>query len=358
MTWEEICHLSSKFHSLATLSADMNQLSILPQVQLKTLSSTLLSLHLEFNEFTSLSDLASLTGLKALRNLHLKGNDIASIVKDSSQEPPVFSSSLQYLDISYNQVPSWSFVDELPTSCPGLTHLRFTHNPIYDEPDPENSAKSQTTTEEAYIITIGRLANLRILNFGTISAHDRQDAEMFYLARIGKQLAAVSEHEEAQVIKQHKRYAELVELYGSPVVNRQEEINPAFLEARLIAVQFVFRSEDGGDIVERVSRIPKSYDMYRVKGITGKLFGYEPLSLRLIWETGEWDPVAGFDDEVEDSSDEEDMDKPDHTDLVAQPESGRKAGRWVKREVELQEGPRQLGFCVDGLEARVRVEIR
>ncbi len=36
----------------------------------------------------------------------------------------------------------------------------------------------------------------------------------------------------------------------------------------------------------------------------------------------------------------------------------RKGGRWVKREVELKDGPRQFGYCVDGLEARIRVERR
>jgi hypothetical protein len=36
----------------------------------------------------------------------------------------------------------------------------------------------------------------------------------------------------------------------------------------------------------------------------------------------------------------------------------RKGGRWVKREVELKDGPRQFGYCVDGLEAKIRVERR
>ncbi|KAK9773678.1 putative HotDog domain-containing protein [Seiridium cardinale] len=358
MSWEELCHVSSKFQSLTTLSADSNQLGSLPQVPSSTLSSTLLSLNLEFNDFTSLSDIASLAELKALRNLHLKGNQIGTVTNDTSEEPPVFSPSLQYLDISYNEVSTWSFIDDLPVSLPGLTHLRFTHNPIYDNPDPEHSAQSKTSTEEAYMITVGRLANLKVLNFGTISANDRQDAEMFYLARIGKHLATVPQDEEAHIVKGHKRFSELVELYGPPVINRQKEINPAFLEARLVTVQFVFLPKDGGKATERISKIPKSFDIYRTKGIAAKQFGIEPLSLRLIWETGEWDPVAGFDDEVEDSSDEEDAGELGHIEVVPQSDSGRKAGRWVKREVELQDGPRQLGFCVDGSDAKIRVEVR
>ncbi|KAI1142805.1 RNI-like protein [Hypoxylon sp. FL0543] len=364
MSWEEICYVANKFQSLSTLSASANQLSFLPQTPVETLASTLVSLDLEFNNFTTIADVASLAGLTSLRNLHLKGNTISTITQDPSQDLPVFPAGLKYLDLSYNQVSSWAFVDALPTCFPGLTSLRISHNPIYDNPDPEFSTQSKSLTEEAYMFTVGRLANLKTLNFGTISNTDRQDAEMFYLARIGKHLAAVPEGREAEVIKQHRRYAELCELYGPPVVNRRKEINPAFLEARLVTVHFTFHTlgEKSDSVVERTTRIPKSFDIYAVKGIAGKLFGARPLALRLTWETGEWDPVAGFDDEVEDSSDEENENEKqeavDTDDLGETSQLDGKTGKWVKREVELQDGPRQLGFCVDGLEARIRVELR
>lgn len=371
MTWEEMCHIATKFPILSTLTASINQFSSLPETPFHTLSSTLTSLYLELNDFTSISDVASLAGLRSLRNLHLKGNSISSLGKGASSPLPVFPESLQYVDISYNQVSTWSFVDDLPTCFPGLTSLRFAHNPIYDNPDPEHSVQSKTTTEEAYMLTVGRLGKLKALNFGNITKDDRQNAEMFYLARIGKHLATVPESQEVEVIKKHKRYTELCEIYGPPTVNRKREINPAFLEARLVTVHFALHhSEKGGEKVtatERTSRVPKSFDIYAVKGIAGRLFGVRPLALRLIWETGEWDPVAGFDDEVEDSSDEEEEEevelgagKQDTTD--SQMEGSQlgevRAGKWVKREVELHDGPRQLGFCVDGLEAKIRVEIR
>ncbi|XXG93873.1 hypothetical protein Hte_000122 [Hypoxylon texense] len=363
MSWEEICHIATKFHALTMLSAGTNQLSFLPEAPLSTLASTLVSLNLEFNHFNTVADIASLAKLTSLRNLHLKGNFIATIGQDSSHNLPVLSTSLKYVDLSYNKVSSWAFVDALPSCFPGLTSLRFSHNPIYDNPDPEFSTQSKTVTEEAYMFTVGRLANLKALNFGTISASDRQDAEMFYLGRIAKHLATVPESQEADIIKQHRRYAELCELYGAPVVNRQKEINPAFLEARLITVQFTFQpANKGGGVVEKTTRIPKSFDIYAVKGIAGKLFGAKPLSLRLIWETGEWDPVAGFDDEVEDSSDEEEEDEKREAEeaahLLENSQQDNRVGKWIKREVELQDGPRQLGFCVDGLEAKIRVEIR
>ncbi|KAI0539245.1 Thioesterase/thiol ester dehydrase-isomerase [Xylaria digitata] len=362
MSWEEIGHVATRFETLSALSASTNQLSILPPIPLSSLTSTLTSLNLEFNDFTTVTQLGSLTALTALRHLHLKGNNISRIrLAGSDESPPVFSTNLQYLDVSYNQVSSWEFVDELPTCFPGLTSLRFAHNPIYENPDPELSTNPRNFTEEAYMFTIGRLASLRTLNFGTISTADRQDAEMFYLGHISKHLATVPETQEAEILRRHKRYAELCELYGPPTVNRRKEVNPAFLEARLVSIQFAFHLE-GGVAAQKATRIPKSFDIYAVKGIAGKLFGVKPLSIRLIWETGEWDPVAGFDDEVEDSSgDEEELPAVKEREITtpgANAHPGREAGKWVKREVELPDGPRQLGFCIDGLEAKVRVEMR
>ncbi|KAI0874115.1 Thioesterase/thiol ester dehydrase-isomerase [Hypoxylon argillaceum] len=361
LSWEEIGHLAKRFEALSSLLAGSNQLSSLPTIVLSPLTSTLTSLNLEFNDFTAVTQLGSLSALTALRHLHLKGNNISAIrLAGSDESMPIFSSGLQYLDISYNQVPSWEFVDELPLCFPGLTSLRFAHNPIYNQPNIELSTNPKNFAEEAYMFTVGRLANLKTLNFSTISTAERQDAEMFYLAHIGKHLATVPETREAEILQHHKRYAKLCELYGPPTVNRTKEINPAFLEARLVSIQFVFHPEER-DVVQRTTKVPKSFDIYAVKGIAGKLFGVKPLSLRLIWETGEWDPVAGFDDEVEDSSGDEGLSTEDEEKALIlgdSPQAAEKAGKWVRREVELPDGPRQLGFCIDGSEAKIRVEMR
>ena len=397
LSWPEACQIATKFSSLAVLNVGTNQLSSLPAASFGSLATTLTTLNLEYNDFTSLAALAPLAALRALRHLHLKGNNIETITdaEDEGAAAPVFSESVQYVDLSYNKVATWSFVDGLPSVFPGLSALRFAHNPVYDSPEPEFAASTSTGTsqnqsqgqgqsDEAYMITAARVPQLKTLNFVTVSASDRANAEMFYLSRIAKQLAAVPEAAEALVLAKHPRYAALCEVYGEPDVVRRQEADPNFLEARLVTVLFshVPRSgadqgEDQGQAQDRPSRrnsladrktrtvtrrIPKSCDMYAVKGIAGRLFGLPPLGLRLVWETGEWDPVAGFDDEVGDSSDEEEAEAGRERDgagaAPAGEGGGKRAGGWVKREVELRDGPRQLGFCVDGLEARIRVEAR
>ncbi|KAL2263451.1 hypothetical protein VTK26DRAFT_6749 [Humicola hyalothermophila] len=384
--WSEICHIAAKFPSLSALHAGANQLTSLTPVPTAPFTSTLVSLHLEFNDFSSLSDLAPLSAIPSLRNLLLKGNQISAVASPaSSTAVPVFGSNLQYLDISYNQVASWSFVDALVDSFPGLASLRFTHNPIYDNPDldsqdggpiPTERKGGVAKTDEAYMLVVARMPSLKTLNFSNITTSDRQDAEMFYLSRIARQLAAVPETAESEVLARHRRWAELCELYGAPPVVRQRELNPNFLEARLIKTEFYLSPpsqdevEGAGDAagdaagMKRCVQVPKSFDIYAVKGIVGKLFGLSPLKLRLVWETGEWDPVGGFDDDAGDSSDEEELEaelgRREEDGALAEetPQLASKGGRWIKREVELRDGPRQFGYCVDGLEARVRVERR
>jgi hypothetical protein len=332
---------------LTTLNAGSNQLTVLPEMDYLSLSNTLTSINLEFNDFTHISDLASLTSLGALRNLHLKGNNIAAISPDDTAGPR-FPSSLQYLDVSYNNIATWSFVDLLPAHFPGLNALRLSHNPVYDSArDMED--KKASSSEESHMFTIARLGSLKSLNFAQVKPADRTNAEMFYLSRIAKQLATVPESAEDTVLIQHPRYKELCEIYGAPDVTRRNEINPSFLEARLITAAFHYETTQ-----KKVCKIPRSFDIYTVKGIAGKLFGLAPLGVKLVWETGEWDPVAGYDDGDADSSeDEEQIMDPAAAEVVA---VNAKSGRWIKREVELRDGPKQLGYCVDGLDVAIRVE--
>ena len=54
------------------------------------------------------------------------------------------------------------------------------------------------------------------------------------------------------------------------------------------------------------------------------------------------------------SEDEEAEDE----DFGNEEEGGRRKGKWVRREVELVDGTREVGFWIEEREARVRVEVR
>ena len=127
------------------------------------------------------------------------------------------------------------------------------------------------------------------------------------------------------------------------------------------------------------------------------------MHLRLIWETGEWDPVGrasrqsknnDCDEEYDDrwsvdssssssESEDEGMSQIENagehnseeqgqdgarprtasstlgpTNQVLNKKKEKNKGRFIPREVELVDGTRQVGFWIEEKEAKVRVEVR
>jgi hypothetical protein len=267
----------------------------------------------------------------------------------------VFSGQLNYVDLSYNKIADWQFVDNLPDVFPNMTALRISHNPVYEVVIKPGDVMA--SADEGYMLALARLANLKSLNFSAITPAERTNAEMFYLSRIGKEMAAVPECDENIVTGRHRRFSELCKIYEAPVVRRAAKaVNPDMLEARLIKFTFYLPARTVSSQtteISKVQEIPRGFDVYRIKGIVGKLFDLKPLSLRLVWETGEWDPVAGYEDERYDS---DDLEGTDQVTVVA--ESRNIRGKWMKREVELEDSTRQVGNSVDETEAKVRIELR
>jgi hypothetical protein len=194
---------------------------------------------------------------------------------------------------------------------------------------------------------------------------------MYYLSRIGKALAAVPEADEPKALLQHRRYTELCDreiplnlhyalklttkpVYGPPTVSRAlpSALNPNSLEAHLINI--TFRLEPKG--ITKHQEIPKSVDVYRLKGIVGRMFGVRPLGTRVVWESDEWDPVGGSEGSYDDDCEEEEEGVGEV--LERGDKESREKGQWVRREVELEDGTREIGFWIDGREATLRVELR
>ena len=145
------------------------------------------------------------------------------------------------------------------------------------------------------------------------------------------------------------------------------------LAARLVEFTFYLAAAagpDGGDEAREEKRmeIPRTVDVYRIKGIVGRLFGVRPLGCRLVLETGEWDPVGGAGDDEGWSCSEDEDDDESGGEMAEVEESGaggemggqgeRQSGKWVRREVELVDSTREVGFWIEGRVARVRVEMR
>lgn len=128
------------------------------------------------------------------------------------------------------------------------------------------------------MLTIARFQEtLRLLNHSAITDMDRQNAEMYYLGRIAKQLAASLESEEANILAEHRRWGALCELYGTPRIDRAADMEKRNLGARLIELEFLL----AGAAQSTIRKVPKSLSVSTLKALLGRMFGMEPLWLRL-----------------------------------------------------------------------------
>ncbi|POS87866.1 hypothetical protein EPUL_000356, partial [Erysiphe pulchra] len=361
ISWESIVGLRSYFSNLTTLTASSNYLKSL-SCQLK--DDGLVSLALENNEFESLEDLYPLMKSKSLKTLLLKGNKINRVTCNLNSVIDMKFGKVEYVDLSNNAINSWSFIDELPVVFPGLTGLRISNNPLYPNPLLNTSIQD---SEENFMIIVGRIGTLKTLNFSKITSIERNNAEIYYLSKIAQELAEVAENESDNVLSRHKRYEELCNEWGPPTISRKgfRSHDPSIkVEGRLIIFTFKYMNmHKEGEFLSTICReIPKSIDVYRVKGLVGKLFGISVLNLRLIWETGEWDPVAGyeFSDMENSGDDDDDITTTENDGFVEEKIAMREEmkSRWQKREVEIVDSTRQIGSCIEGTSAIVRVELK
>ncbi|KAK5150603.1 hypothetical protein LTR04_006756 [Oleoguttula sp. CCFEE 6159] len=353
--WREPMALCTQLKNLRSLRADLSG-DMLP--------TTINSLTLEDNHFKTLGDLLTLTKLPNLRSLNLKKNAIAAVTRsDSDVTMPTmtnadfaFSASLTSLDISYNDITRWSFIDDLHVIFPGLTSLRVSHNPLYQ--NLKAADDKLLSAEDGYMLTIARLSRLKTLNFSPVTPKERLNAETYYLSQIATELSLNPKDQEARIIAGHRRYAELCDEYGEPTIRRSDakSDNPNSLAVRLIRLTFRLndsaRRAAGDDRPPEITlEVPRSFSVYSVLGLVGKRTGLVPMTLRLIWETGEWDPVAskyGDDDAEYWNSSDEDTDEAE----------GWSDGRTVLREEELVAGTRMVGTWIEASEAVVRVELK
>lgn len=335
LPWEDLVSITHQFSALTTFSASSNFYSSLtPHV----LNPSITDLTLEENVFPSLAALEPLSRIPNLQRLVLKSNKISEI----GTPAPVFPKTLKEVDLSFNEITTWSFIEALSHIFPGLTSLRVSHNPLYDALQaPDGRA---LTADDGYMLTLARLGALKTLNHSPISDKERLNAESYYLSLIAKEVQFAPENMRDQILACHPRYKWLCEEYGEPDIKHSaNRVNPNSLAARLLKIKVHLAGE--GNEMKQVE-IPMSCTVYTALGIVGKLFGAVPRHCRLVWETGDWIPARRTMAEVGD----EECDSEDSESEVTTSK--------VMREVEITPGTRSIGTWIDGMEATVRVELK
>ena len=333
LPWEDVARITHLFPALSVFGASSNLYTTLSA---HTLNPTITNLTLEDNLIHSLSAISSLTSLPNLKRLILKSNKISEI----GSPMPTFPPSLAEVDLSFNEISTWNFIEMLAHVFPSLTSLRVSHNPLYENLQaPDGRA---LTADDGYMLTLARLGNLKTLNHSPINPKERLNAESYYLSMIAKEVQFAPDGMKEQILKTHPRYSWLCEEYGEPdMQSKKDAVNPNSLAARLLKIHFYLASDRGR---RYDAEIPMGCTAYTVLGMVGKHFDVMPYDCKLVWETGDWMPaksnVAAHEDDDWDSDDSEDEDKAER----------------VMREVEIVPGTRSIATWIDGTEATVRVE--
>lgn len=350
--WDEILSVLPMFPGLTSLSIASNNLlsppSPLPCASLQTLN-------LASNGVTTLFSLSNLSNLSNLKTLVLRSNPLASL---ASQFP---FPALSHLDMSSTPISTFTELINLPESTPVLNSLLTSNTPLH-------------ALATSNLHTVARIPNLTSLNYSKILPQDRTNAELYYLSSIASALSSSPADEEKALLKQHPRYQDLCTIYGGPTIVRnfsgtagKKGPKPGSLAARLTRFTFYIPpdQENGIETLAKTitKSIPRTIGIYALKGIVARLFGLRAMSLRLIWETEEWDPVAGasegwsVSDEDTDSNTEA-LSVDDPASKAGKAQTGRAQKQWMRREVELVDGTKNIGFWIENPDARIRIEVR
>ncbi|CAO1604973.1 hypothetical protein XANCAGTX0491_008511 [Xanthoria calcicola] len=393
--WDNIRTLciQRRFPNLQSVCLAFNPLNELPSPFLDLQLPNLTILDLTSCNLSTLQPLSPLTHLLSLSTLNLRSNPLTTL----NTRPPLIFPHLRAIDLTSTGLPALSSLIPIPTTFPELSSLKTSHAPL------------TTSHPSPRLITIARVPGLTMLNNTPIPPHERQNSELYYLSAITPLfLAAKTNEEEKEIVKDHPQWKHLCEKHGEPesitqkrnarsATSRPEsdEDNketkpypPHSLGANLITITFHYHPPISAPDAppqapqakdpkrqqpqQHIRSIPTQTDIYRLKALVGRLYALPSLETKLVLETDEWDPIPAAkpqDDDWSCSEDETGSESDDegssHVDVQKKKErkkgkdgNGEKGEKWIRREVELVDSTRPVGSWIQGPEASVRVEKR
>ena len=394
------------------LSLSRNRLchfQIFPLGRVDRQLSNATTLVLDGNLFESLAFLSEVVyAFPDLKALSLQGNQISSIdlQPKSGLDRQSFSfPQLESLNLSHNLIQDYSFIDALPRLFPKLTSLRVSNNPFFlsgTSIDPANhdelyqaammkntsfatlsrasSSVRSSRSDTAYSLTLARIPTLSALNHSIITSRDREEGEIYYISIAERESSAAiaripgsspkRESELTELRKRYPRYEELCQKYdresvfdttpsSSKDIPSQSTYAPGTLGARLINAHFYISPRPPTSVLPSTfSRlVPRTISVYTLKALLSRRFDLPALRFRLIYESGELDPVRDLSYKVSSWDRWGNWDL-DHPPLKGNKGAEKEGKKWKKREAEIKDGTREWGFFVqDGVgEITVRVE--
>lgn len=358
-----------RFPTLKSLTLAFNPLGV-PSNQLSKLSINTLSwLDLTSCDIESLQTLAVLDNLENPFTLILRSNPLAIL----STSPQLFFRNVVGLDLTSTLIANISDLSPIPNTFPLLKSLQTYRTPL---------ANSHPSSR---LLTIAFLPQLFTLNNTNIPDHERINAEIYYHRIITSLLShADTPEQEQRVHSEHPQWPHLCAKYGVPesiqakeralqsqiqpqgpapntTITTEKPYPPISLGANLCTFKLYTKPPITLISKTHTLPIPLLIDIYALKGIVGRLFSIAPMSLRLIHETSEYDPVPVAKPDENDWSCSEDEDSGEDEEEKGRKRVEREEKRkkmWVRREVELVDSTRAVADWIEEKEAKVRVERR
>lgn len=310
-----ILRSAATFASLQQLNLSDNNLSEVPQSTYtgSLCQNTLGTIDLSNNQFKDLSCISSLTNVfTSLHSISFQGNRIERL----SDASDCAFTQIKTLNLSQNNIGSFTFVDAIPEHFPNLESLHITQNPFFTI-DHATAAQDPKATDKKFYLTIARVRSLKTLNYTKVTARDREEGEIYYLSvaddTIRKSIDSVNDRHQA--VEQAKdlfpRYEELARKYGNESLNEKylsdktvnvgqgvqanltAEYPAGSLGARIVTATFYMA--DKNPTAPTTMKFPSSIPVTRIMALLVQHAAFKdqirPLSFRLIYESSELDPV-------------------------------------------------------------------
>ncbi|KTW26328.1 hypothetical protein T552_02813 [Pneumocystis carinii B80] len=265
---EQIKKLCISFENLEELQISHNFLTLKTpnDFQFSDTTPHLKKIFLNDNKISCFETVTRIFGkLEKLVFLSLASNQINTI----NIVPNTFI-SLKYLDISKNNISEQTSLNNL-NILHSLVSLRFTDNPLSKE------FKNNSST-----FIIPRLRNVMIINGTKITQEERQNAELYYLSIIEKEIKSGKISNYSDLIKEYPQWKELYKKYekDDPIFTTQNNLTEKIIENELIELYLIF----GKETIKK--KFISSMNIRSFRSFCSKLFKINPFHFTISYLQG------------------------------------------------------------------------
>ncbi|RZB39893.1 hypothetical protein BDFB_013922 [Asbolus verrucosus] len=253
LSWDCVLKITQIFPNLEEFRAPHNKIERLTSIEGHFLNLKLLDI--EGNKIEKWSEVCKLGSAPRLEQLNLENIGLSSIEFKGDELKVSAFSALKKLCIVNNLLNEWQSIGEL-NRLENLDSLKISKNPIIETEDKNT----------VHQIIVAKIANLKILNGVEIEPGERRGAEYDYIKKYGLEwLQAKGTNQEAEFLKSHNRYLELIQKYGEP---EESELTtkPKVIKSSLIELDLIYEG------VNVVKKLPPTMTVQKLMIITQKLF--------------------------------------------------------------------------------------